>query len=133
MPTARELLEQAEALMQRDRAARMTNDIPTLTDSVPIARDAVVAGAAALDLRHEPVALDDIPMLTEAVEDFETHSIPLDQALDDELAMWRAPPDTSIHVPDSSATDAPALAHAFESAPREPAETLVQEAAPSSD
>ena len=43
MPTARELLEQAEALMQRERAARMNDDIPTLTDSVPTPRDGIAA------------------------------------------------------------------------------------------
>jgi hypothetical protein len=128
MPTARELLEQAEALMQRDRAARMTNDIPTLTDSVPIARDAVVVGAA-LDLRRAPASLDDIPMLTEAVDDFETHSIPLEKALDDELAMWREPSDASIHGAEPSATAVAALAPTFENATPELPETLVQDAA----
>ena len=36
MPTARELLEQADALMRRNRTAAV-DDIPVLTDSVPIA------------------------------------------------------------------------------------------------
>src|SRR5213593_372666 len=97
MPTARELLEQAEALMQRERAALLSDDIPTLTDSVPTARDGVVGGAA-VDMRHAPTSLDDIPMLTEAVEDFDTPSIPLAQSLDDELALWRESADASIDV-----------------------------------
>jgi len=93
MPTARELLEQAEALMQRDRAALMSDGIPTLTDSVP-APDGVVPP---LDARRLSTALDDIPMLTETVEDFDTPSIPLSQSLDDELAMWRNTADASPH------------------------------------
>jgi hypothetical protein len=122
MPTARELLEQAEALMQRERAARMTADIPTLTDSVPMTRDAIV-GDAALDMRRAPTSLDDIPMLTEAVEDFDTPSIPLAQSLDDELAMWRERDDVSIHVAPSA--DAPVATEvpAQEERP-EPPETL---------
>ena len=92
MPTARELLEQAEALMQRDRAALLGDGIPTLTDSVP-------GAAPALDARRASSALDDIPMLTEAVEDFDTLSIPLSKSLDDELAMWRETADASPHAP----------------------------------
>ena len=34
MPTARELLEQADALMRRNRSP-LVDDIPVLTDSVP--------------------------------------------------------------------------------------------------
>src|SRR5438067_4649578 len=94
MPTARELLEQAEALMHRERAAL---DIPTLTDSVRIAHNAAVQPAP-IDIRRAAATLDDIPMLTEAIEDFDTPSIPLAQALDDELAMWRETDDVSIHV-----------------------------------
>jgi len=97
MPTARELLEQAEALMQRGRGARMNDDIPTLTDSVPTPLDGIVGGAG-FEMRRAPTSLDDIPMLTEAVEDFDTPSIPLAQSLDDELAMWRETDDVSIHV-----------------------------------
>ena len=39
MPTARELLEQADALMRRNRA-RADDDIPVLTDAVPSAQEA---------------------------------------------------------------------------------------------
>src|SRR4051794_39995453 len=94
MPTARELLEQAEALMQRDRAALMGDGIPTLTDSVPTPGSI----EPVLDRRRAPTALDDIPMLTETIEDFDTPSIPLAQSLDDELAMWRNAPDPSLQV-----------------------------------
>ena len=88
MPTARELLEQAEALMQRDRAAVLADDIPTLTDSVPDPQTAVSHSA---DARPPPSALDDIPMLTDVVDDVETNSIPLSQVLDNELALWKDP------------------------------------------
>jgi hypothetical protein len=105
MPTARELLEQAEALMLRERSALMSDDIPTLTDSVPISGDGLV-GSAALDARGAPTSLEDIPMLTEAVEDFDTPSIPLAQSLDDELAIWREADDASILVAAPAATTA---------------------------
>ena len=116
MPTARELLEQAEALMQRDRAAMMGDGIPTLTDSVP-APDGL---GPAIDARRPPTALDDIPLLTETVEDFEP-SIPLSQVLDDELALWRETPagaPASEDVEKPPIDDAPAaLAPASEMAP----------------
>ncbi|HEY2818883.1 MAG TPA: hypothetical protein VGK44_17315 [Casimicrobiaceae bacterium] len=92
MPTARELLEQAEALMQRDRAALLGDGIPTLTDRVPTP-GGVVPG---FEMRGAPTTLDDIPMLTETIEDFDTPSIPLAQSLDDELALWRNSGDTSL-------------------------------------
>src|SRR5204863_4998018 len=122
MPTARELLEQAEALMQRERAALMSDDIPTLTDSVPAARDGVVG--AAVDMRHAPTSLDDIPMLTEAVEDFDTPSIPLAQALDDELAIWRETDDASIEGAEPSATTLATEAPPVEAGKFESPETL---------
>ena len=75
----------------------MNDDIPTLTDSVPTPLDGIVGGAG-FEMRRAPTSLDDIPMLTEAVEDFDTPSIPLAQSLDDELAMWRETDDVSIHV-----------------------------------
>ena len=39
MPTARELLEQADALMRRNRASA-DDDIPVLTDAVPSVQEA---------------------------------------------------------------------------------------------
>ena len=112
MPTARELLEQAEALMQRERAALLSDGIPTLTDSV---RSPGGAGPA-LDTRRAPTALDDIPMLTEAVEDFDPPSIPLSRSLDDELALWRETADVSLQgMPPESA--APEVARAEDRAP----------------
>ena len=59
MPSARELLAQADALMRRNRAGMIDTEIPELKD---IAMVAPVPAAA-------PVALDDVPELTEAVEE----------------------------------------------------------------
>jgi len=129
MPTARELLEQAEALMQRERAPHMSDGIPTLTDSVPTADDDVI-GAATLDMRQTPASLDDIPMLTEAVEDFDTPSIPLAQSLDNDLAMWREEDYASIHVAADAVTTATTEAPAVEEGAPELSETLAAVEAP---
>ena len=70
MPTARELLEQADALMRRNRSA-MIDDIPVLTDSVPATsvpralRSRVPAARA--PVVPPPPAADPIPTLTERV------------------------------------------------------------------
>ena len=76
MPTARELLEQADALMRRNRE-RANDDIPVLTDAVPqqMARSAfaplrpVEAPPAAAD------AGDDVPLLTDEVEEIDAVAI----------------------------------------------------------
>ena len=63
MPSARELLEQADALMRRNRSPLM-DDIPVLTDSVPEARPGRPARLrpAPPEARTE----DAVPMLTES-------------------------------------------------------------------
>ncbi len=68
MPTARELLEQADALMRRNRAAAV-DDIPVLTDSVPIA-EAPLPVRQKMREHAEPAraAPDLIPTLTERVD-----------------------------------------------------------------
>jgi hypothetical protein len=68
MPTARELLEQADALMRRNRAAAV-DDIPVLTDSVPIA-EAPLPVRQKMREHAEPAraAPDPIPTLTERVD-----------------------------------------------------------------
>ena len=74
MPTARELLEQADALMRRNRAAAV-DDIPVLTDSVAVpAGMPPVAAAAATpafsgvpSAPAAPRAPEHVPTLTEAV------------------------------------------------------------------
>jgi len=68
VPTARELLEQADALMRRNRSA-IVDDIPVLTDSVPLPSEARVlrgrAPAPRLPVPQSPG--DPIPTLTERV------------------------------------------------------------------
>ena len=68
MPTARELLEQAEALMRRDRMAAIAQeDFPLLTDVVDELPPAVIGRAASLDARPLPKAEDDIAPHAELV------------------------------------------------------------------
>ena len=68
MPTARELLEQADALMRRNRTAAV-DDIPVLTDSVPLA-EAPLPVRQKMREHAEPAraAPDPIPTLTERVD-----------------------------------------------------------------
>jgi len=73
MPSARELLEQADALMRRNRSPLM-DDIPVLTDSVR----AIPPGRPVQPRRTEPDfdAPDTIPMLTDSVADAPEESVP---------------------------------------------------------
>ncbi|MFO1325029.1 MAG: hypothetical protein U1F15_13320 [Burkholderiales bacterium] len=69
MPTARELLEQADALMRRNRAAAV-DDIPVLTDSVPpLTESRLARRAPQVEARPQPArgSPDAIPTLTERV------------------------------------------------------------------
>src|SRR5215470_198572 len=78
MATARELLEQADALMRRNRTRQIDTEIPELTDAIATP---VIAPEP-----PTPVALDDIPELTDAVEEIEIASIveiPEDEAESD--------------------------------------------------
>ena len=121
MPTARELLEQADALMRRNRGVE---DIPVLTDSVPephaepalsgpatreraaatlqVAPDEVVATDAAanaaeseaLDLALERSIAEaaEPPMLTDVVEEVAVDIVPLAaSASEDDSAPWLGP------------------------------------------
>ena len=131
MPTARELLEQAEALMRRERAGLMGDGIPTLTDSVPTPGGQL---DPELDARRIPSALDDIPLLTESVEDLDTPSIPLAQSLDAELALWRetphvSPQPTPIEMPPLDGVQAESVVPTVETAQShsaEPSEMIVE-------
>jgi hypothetical protein len=67
MPSARELLEQADALMRRNRARAIDTEIPELTEIVPAIVPPIVSS--------RPMALDDVPELTDAVEEIEIQSI----------------------------------------------------------
>lgn len=67
MPSARELLQQADALMRRNRARAIDTEIPELTEIVPAIVPPIVSS--------RPMALDDVPELTDAVEEIEIQSI----------------------------------------------------------
>jgi len=86
VPTARELLEQADALMRRNRAA---DDIPLLTDAVPSVQEAKsrFAPKPVVKAHSSPEADDDVPLLTEAVEEIE--AVALDPAAGEgEPSVW---------------------------------------------
>ena len=92
MPSARELLEQADALMRRNRTGVIDTEIPELTEIVAMVAAAPaaapVAAAAPASAAAAPVDLDDVPELTEAVEEIEIESIvELPEDLD-ELSGW---------------------------------------------
>ena len=108
VPTARELLEQADALMRRNRAALTADaEIPELTDIVAM----VASAPAARPPRRPrtvppPAVLDDVPELTEAVEEIEIESIvELPEDLD-ESSGWL--PSTTMA---SSASSGPRSGH----------------------
>jgi len=75
VPTARELLEQADALMRRNRA---DDDIPVLTDAVPSAQEAASRFAPRPAPVRQPAAaaLDDVPLLTDAIEEIDAALAP---------------------------------------------------------
>lgn len=76
MPSARELLEQADALMRRNRAGVVDTEIPELTEIVAmVAAPAASPVSPAAAVVAAPVDLDDVPELTEAVEEIEIESI----------------------------------------------------------
>jgi len=109
MPTARELLEQADALMRRNRAA-VDDDIPVLTDAVPSAQEAKSRFAPPLRPATAPAdSLDDssdAPLLTDAVEEIDAEA--LDASIDEgEPSVWLGFDDAATSVigdaPDSIA------------------------------
>jgi hypothetical protein len=106
MPTARELLEQADALMRRNRSAAI-DDIPVLTDAIPI-DEAPLLGRQRADDDHvsAPVSTDPIPTLTERVESPDAITADL-VMLEGEASDWldfdEAQPSVVGEVPDSIA------------------------------
>jgi hypothetical protein len=82
VPTARELLEQADALMRRNRAGA-DDDIPVLTDAVPSVQEAPARVAPVLRPVEPPAELpaaipaggDDVPVLTEEIEEIEAAAV----------------------------------------------------------
>jgi hypothetical protein len=112
MPTARELLEQADALMRRNRAS-VDDDIPVLTDAVPSALEAKAHFAPLpRPAAVQPGVSDDfddsgdVPVLTEVVEEIQAEAI--DSAVDEgEPSVWldfeEAEPSVIGDAPDSIA------------------------------
>ncbi len=108
MPTARELLEQADALMRRNRE-RANDDIPVLTDAVPqhVARSAFAPQV--LPVEAPPAAADvgdDVPLLTDEVEEID--AVAIDAAVHEgEPSAWldfdAAEPSVIGDAPDSIA------------------------------
>ena len=128
MPTARELLEQADALMRRNRGREFEADIPELTDEVAVAASLPAVRESPTPSRAPPPLFepedDDVPELVDAVEELSIQPLPDD---DDEVSRWLEvdmgkasitgpDPDTLAVVPPStsrastlaSAQDAPA-------------------------
>jgi hypothetical protein len=89
MPTARELLEQADALMRRNRTRDSEADIPELTDEVVVAGTAGPVREFAMPSlstsRQRPGQGDDVPELNDAVEELSIHPLPDDE---DEVSRW---------------------------------------------
>ncbi len=77
MPTARELLEQADALMRRNRGRVPEPDIPELTDEVVVAEpvDAGRAGPGDAVAPGSSRAVEEVPELTDALGQVEEVSI----------------------------------------------------------
>ena len=90
MPTARELLEQADALMRRNRSLlAATDDIPELTDEVAVATDDVVVAAreaAANEALAPGAEPGDMPELTDAVAYVDAVSI--EAVPEDDVTRW---------------------------------------------
>jgi hypothetical protein len=107
VPTARELLDQADALMRRNRA-RAEDDIPLLTDAVPSAQEAQSQFAPARRPAVTPVgdADDDVPLLTDEVEEIEAAAIDAEVG-EGEPSAWldfeEAEPSVIGDAPDSIA------------------------------
>ena len=56
--------------------------------------------APSLDTRPSPTALDDIPLLTDAVDDFDNPSIPHPRAADDDASIWGEGHDDDVSIID---------------------------------
>ncbi len=134
MPTARELLEQADALMRRNRGRESEPDIPELTDEVAVAGGASVATRRAIEslttaLESQREA-DDVPELTDAVARIEEVLIeaPPDEGVDSRwleselggASITGPAPDSIAVVPPSTLRPAEPAANEFAPPERPP-------------
>ncbi len=117
MSSARELLEQADALMQRNRRPPRGDEIPELTDAVSAdALPHAVRIDTAAPVARVTESVDDIPELTEAVEEIEAPSIQDYPDDPDELSRWlqeeepKIPPRVRETPPAEAALEAPSVA-----------------------
>lgn len=131
MPTARELLEQADALMRRNRTPEQEADIPELTDEIAVAATGspsrvMLASRPATRQRHSRD--DDVPELNDAVEELSIHPLPDDEG---EVSRWLEAdlgessitgpaPDSIAVVPPSTLRAAPAQTSAADTGAQTP-------------
>ena len=114
MPTARELLEQADALMRRNRARELDADIPELTDEVAFAASGAPVREHLMGSRSTPRQRqgpgDDVPELNDAVGELSIPPLPDGEG---EVSRWLEvdrgeasitgpAPDSIVAVPPSS-------------------------------
>jgi len=120
MPTARELLEQADALMRRNRGRVSEQDIPELTDEVVVAE---AVGADRRDAGRAPASLqvaDDVPELTDAlgqVEEVSIEAVPDDAEESGWLESMLGESSVTGPAPDSIAVVPPSTVRTAEPAP----------------
>ena len=116
MPSARELLAQADELMRRNRARAVNTEIPELTEAVTELVPILV-----------PTALDEVPELIDAVEEIEIASIAEMPGDEGESATWLSfeRDDTGVlpHAPDGIASQT--QSHAVPEPDVESAEALM--------
>jgi len=99
MPSARELLDQADALMRRNRARAVDTEIPELTEVV--AEVAPTPGATL-------IALEDVPELVDLVEEIEIASIAELPDDIDEVSEWlTGDPGDGSRPPESAVAELP--------------------------
>jgi hypothetical protein len=123
MPTARELLEQADALMRRNRTAAI-DDIPVLTDVIPIDEVSLLVRRSTDDNVSAPASTGSKPTLTERVE---TSVAVASDLVEGEASDWldfdEAQPSIMGEAPDSIAIVPPVKpANEFDEALLESAE-----------
>ena len=119
MPTARELLEQAEALMRRDRMAALAqdDDFPLLTDAVPDAPLPAQADERAASAAPVSQASTVSPALAPSPD---AGATPIAPAANEALATMPVPDAEWTQVPPTPAAEAPNAPIAPATAPPSP-------------
>ena len=119
MPTARELLEQTDALMRRNRAREQEADIPELTDEVAVAAAAPPLSKASRPTSRQRDRLDDVPELNDIVEELSIQPLPPED--DEDVSRWLEHDLGEVSItgeaPDTLAVVPPATLHSPPPAP----------------